>query len=98
MLRLKIFSTATYGGDIGKLEEEINGWLESAQPAIRQMLQSGGVEHTVISFLYETGEHGMQTHVASAVVPEAIERSLDGTDLDPVEDEPTLLPDAELPY
>lgn len=99
MLRLKIFSSAAYSGDIGKLEEAINTWLASAGPVIRQVAQSSAAkEALVVTFLYEDGQLETSTRKASAAVPEAFERSLNEEELDPTDEEPTLLPDAELPY
>lgn len=98
MLRLKIFTTTACGGDINQLEDAINRWLDTFQPAIRQMTQSSSEEYVVVTFLYDSGQRDVQTRITSAVVPEAFERGLNGSELDLADDEPTLLPDAELPY
>lgn len=98
MHRLKIFNSAAHEGDITKLEAAINSWLEDAQPVVRHMTQTSSAEQLVISFLYDEYRHGAQVHTASAAVPEAFERSLNDLGLDPADEEPTLLPDAELPY
>ena len=98
MLRLRIFSSAAYGGDIVRLEDAINDWLDSAHPAIRQMAQSSLAEHVVVTFLFEGGHRDARMRATSAVVPEAFERVMNDLELDPAEEEPTLLPNAELPY
>ncbi|HEX6544035.1 MAG TPA: hypothetical protein VF040_19935 [Ktedonobacterales bacterium] len=98
MLRVKMFSTGMYGGEIKGLQDAINGWLESAHPAIRQVTQSSSAEHIVVTFLYDEGFFDTSPRTASAEVPEAFEQSLKGAHLDPVDDEPGLLPNAELPY
>lgn len=98
MHRIKMFSSAMHGGEIQGLEAAINGWLESAHPTIRQVTQSGADEQVVVTFLYDDGHRAMQFRMASTAVPEAFEQSLSGLDLDPVEEEPVLLPEAELPY
>ena len=98
MFRVKIFSGAMHNGDIASLEREINGWLESSQPAIRQMAQSSAGGHVVVTFLYDKRRGEDQAHLTTADVPEAFERDLDDADLDPVGDEPPALHDAELPY
>jgi hypothetical protein len=99
MLRLKIFSSAGYGGDIGALEEAINTWLVGARPSIRHVVQSNPSEEAlVITFLYEDGQLETNTRKASAAMPETFERGLNEAEPDLADDEPTLLPDAELPY
>lgn len=98
MLRVKIFSSAMYGGDISQFEGEINHWLESIHPPIRQMTQSNATDHVILTFLYDAAHRDTATYAASVEVPEAFERSLDDAELDPVDDEPTMLPEAELPY
>jgi hypothetical protein len=98
MLRVKIFSNSTHGGDIPGLEREINTWLDATQPTIRQMTQSGAGDHVTVAFLYERRRREDQAHLANAEVPSAFERDLEDTELDPVEDEPTILPEVELPY
>lgn len=99
MLRLKIFSSAAYSGDIGKLEEAINAWLAGARPIIRQVVQSSTAEEAlVVTFLYDDGQLETNTRKASAAVPEAFERGLNEEELDLADEELTLLPDAELPY
>jgi hypothetical protein len=98
MFQVKMFSSATHGGDIASLERAINSWLDASQLAIRQMTQSSDAGHIVVTFLYEKRRGEDQAHLATADVPDAFERDLDDTNLDPVEDEPPTLPDAELPY
>ena len=98
MLRVKIFSGFTQGGNSAHLEREINNWFEAEQPKIRQMAQSGHGYQFTLTFLYEIRGGEDQAHLASADVPEAFERDLEDSELDPVEDEPTILPEAELPY
>lgn len=98
MLRVKIFSSGVQGGEIKGLQDAINGWLESAHPAIRQVIQSSVAEHLVVTFLYEDSRRDAQAHATSAAVPEVFEHSLNGSDLDPADDEPAILPEAELPY
>ena len=98
MFRVKIFASSMHSSEFASLEREINDWLEAGQPAIRQMTQSGKGEQVVITFLYEKRRGEDQAHVATADVPEAFERDLEDTGLDPVGDEPTILPDADLPY
>ena len=99
MLRLKIFSSAAYSGDIAKLEEAINAWLASARPMIRQVAQSSTSEEAlVVTFLYDDGQLDTTTRKASAAVPEVFERGLNEEELDLADEEPTVLPDAELPY
>lgn len=98
MFQVKMFSSATHGGDIASLERAINSWLDASMPAIRQITQSSDAGHIVVTFLYEKRRGEDQAHLAAADVPDAFERDLDDTNLDPVEDEPPTLPDAELPY
>jgi hypothetical protein len=104
MLRVKIFSSATHGANLDEFEREINDWLDATHPAIRQMTQSTHFSQTaagggvVVTFLYEKQRGEDQAHLAAADIPEAFERDLDGAELDPTEDEPTVLPEAELPY
>lgn len=98
MLRVKVFSSATYGGDCGQLEDGINRWLENAQPAIRQVTQSSGADQVIVLFLYEARQRDAQSRASSAEVPEAFERSLNESELDPADDDPAELPEAELPY
>lgn len=98
MLRVKVFSSATHAPDCHILEQVINAWVDADRPLIRQMAQSATAERVVITFLYESGQNDAPSRAASAAVPEAFERSLDDAELDPADDEPALLPDAELPY
>lgn len=98
MFRVKLFSSAAHSGDIASLEREINGWLEASEPAIRQVAQSSDAGQVVITFLYEKRRGEDQAHLVAADVPDAFERDLDDTNLDPVEEEPPTLPEAELPY
>lgn len=98
MLRVKVFSSATYGGNCSQLEDGINRWLENAQPAIRQMTQSSVADQVIVLFLYEERHRDAQMRASSAEVPEAFERSLNESELDPADDELTELPEAELPY
>jgi hypothetical protein len=98
MFRVKLFSSAAHGGDMTSLEREINSWLEASEPAIRQMAQSSDAGRVVVTFLYEKRRGEDQAHLATADVPDAFERDLDDTNLDPVEDELPTLPEAELPY
>jgi hypothetical protein len=99
MLRVKIFSSVAYEGDIRTLEDAINDWLASARPMIRQVVQSSTAEEAlVVTFLYDAGQLETSVRMASAAVPEAFERSLNDLGLDPADEEPTVLPDAELPY
>lgn len=98
MLRVKIFSSVIQGGNSAHIEREINNWLEAELPAIRQMTQSSIGNQLAVTFLYEKRRGEDQAHLAKADVPEAFERDLEDSELDPVEDEPTILPEAELPY
>jgi len=98
MLRVKIFSGVTQSGSSAHLEREINDWLEAERPMIRQMAQSGLGYQFALTFLYEIRGGEDQAHLAKAHVPEAFERDMEDSELDPVEDEPTTLPEAELPY
>lgn len=98
MLRVKVFSSATRAPDCHTLEQAINSWLDADRPVIRQMTQSVSADRVVITFLYESGQRDAQSRAASAAVPEAFERGLDDAELEPADDEPALLPDAELPY
>lgn len=101
MFQVKMFSSVTHGGDIASLERAINSWLDASMPAIRQITQSSDAGHIVVTFLYEKRRGEDQAHLTTADVtdvPDAFERDLDDTNLDPVEDEPPTLPDAELPY
>jgi hypothetical protein len=98
MLRVKIFSGVTQGGNSAHLEREINNWLDAEQPTIRQMTQSGHGYQFTLTFLYEKRRGEDEAHLAKADVPEAFERDMEDSELDPLEDEPTILPEAELPY
>lgn len=98
MLRVKIFSSAMHGEDNQRLEDHINGWLADERPAIRQMTQSSYAEHVTVTFLYDDDHRDTQVRMASAVVPKAFEHSLNDAELDPADDQPDLLPEAELPY
>lgn len=98
MFRVKVFSSGVRGDDAQMLESAINKWLESAHPSIRQMTQSSSTEHVIVTFLYDDGQRDAQTRVASAVVPKAFEHSLSDAELDPADDQPGILPEAELPY
>ena len=101
MFRVKMFSSATHGGDFASLERAINDWLDASAPAIRQMTQSSDAGQVVVTFLYEKPRGEDQAHLTTAEVsdvPDAFERDLDDTDLDPVDGDPPVLPDAELPY
>lgn len=100
MLRVKLFSSAAFGGDMEKLEAEINGWLAIAHPAIRQMTQSGSEWHVAVTFLYESNQRDDETHNKVSAAAGSFEGDPEGADSDQADadDEPTLLPEAELPY
>lgn len=77
MLRYKQFS-----GKGSELEETINRWLEQFEPDVTQMVQTVAEDNSVfISFLFEesfrgqeirlSAEHGVSSHVAPAIPPEA---------------------------
>jgi hypothetical protein len=98
MLRVKLFSSAAFGGDMDKFEAEINGWLASAHPAIRQMTQSGSEGRVAVTFLYDSNQRDAEAPSMGSAA--AFEGGADDADFDQADadDEPTLLPDAELPY
>ncbi|MGE5335233.1 MAG: hypothetical protein ACM3N4_11075 [Nitrososphaerota archaeon] len=98
MLRVKVFSSAVSGGDSSPLEDGINRWLESVRPVVRQVTQSSVADQVIVLFLYEERHGDAQVRARSAEVPEAFGRSLNESELDPADDEPTELPEAELPY
>lgn len=100
MLRVKVFSSATVGGDINKLEDDINGWLESASPTIRQLTQSSSEGHITITFLYEDHQRETEAHMTGSAEAETFAGDPDDADFDQADadDETTLLPEAELPY
>lgn len=98
MLRMKIFSSGTQRGEVGVLESEIDGWLQSERPAIRRVMQSSSPGVIVLSFLYDDGRHDAQESMAGAVMSEAFAHGSDDNEFDALEDEPDALPEAELPY
>jgi len=93
MLRVKIFASSTQINEVSILEEEIDHWLESGQPAIRQMIQSCSSGQVVLTFLYDDTHHD-----SGAVSPEAVEQDSSGAEFDSTDDELDMLPEAELPY
>ncbi|HEY7341148.1 MAG TPA: hypothetical protein VH591_09725 [Ktedonobacterales bacterium] len=101
MLRVKIFSGDTRINPINSinvLERAIDHWLESEQPAIRQVIQSSSAGQVVLTFLYDDVNRDPQAHDSSAARHEAFEQSSDSAEVDVTDDEPDILPDAELPY
>lgn len=93
MVRVKIFSNGTRFNEVSVLEETIDHWLESEQPVIRQVIQSSSAGQVVLTFLYDDAHRD-----SGAVTPEAVEQGSSSAEFDPVDDEPDVLPDAELPY
>jgi hypothetical protein len=100
MLRVKVFSSATLGGDNNTLEDDINGWLESASPTIHQMTQCGSEGQIIITFLYESHQRETAAHMTGSAEAETFAGGPDDADFDQTDadDEPTLLPEVELPY
>ncbi len=93
MLRVKIFSNGTRFNEVSVLEEAIDHWLESEQPAIRQVIQSSSAGQVVLTFLYDDARRD-----SGAATPGDFEQSSSTAEYDPTDDEPDVLPDAELPY
>jgi hypothetical protein len=101
-MQVKIFSSAATLGNLVALEAEVNAWLAHVEPHIISFAQTARGSDLVLTFLYEERISAAAQGVAeaSAVVPDipdAIERGLEETTLDPTSDAP-LLPEAELPY
>jgi len=94
--RFKVFSSASCGDDIGKLERMINDWLESAHPAIRHVAQSSLGTHLVVSFVFDDAGAHVAVAERAVAVPEVFEQDLRDAELDPMEI--VILPEAELPY
>jgi|GEM_PF-1234145 hypothetical protein len=98
MLRVKIFASDTRINEISVLERAIDHWLESEQPAIRQVIQSSSAGQVVLTFLYDDTNRDPHGHDSSAARRETVEQSSDSDADEATDDEPDILPDAELPY
>lgn len=98
MLRVKIFSSDTRFNEISVLETEIDHWLQSEQPTIRQVIQSSSAGQVVLTFLYDDAHLDASAHDSSFASHEAFEQGSDRDADDANDDEPDSLPDAELPY
>ncbi len=97
MPRFKAFSSAICGDDVGQLERLIGEWLMTARPRISLMAQSAHGAHLVISFVYDAS--GVEEGGAHATaVPDAFERTMEDSDLNPAGADSGQLPEAELPY
>jgi hypothetical protein len=98
-MRVKIFSsTSTQREQLAALEAEVNAWLEAAHPHLASFAQTDLGKELVLTFLYEASEETARAVAeATAAVPDAFERGLEPSELDPTADSP-LLPEAELPY
>ena len=98
MLRVKIFSGDTQFNQISVLEQEIDHWLQSEQPTIRQVIQSSSAGQVVLTFLFDDAHRDPSAQDSSFARHEAFEQGSDRGDDDTIDDEPDSLPDAELPY
>lgn len=98
MLRVKIFASDTRINEIRVLEMAIDHWLESEQPAIRQVIQSSSAGQVVLTFLYDDMNRDQQAHDSGTARRETVGQSSDGDADEATDDEPDILPDAELPY
>ena len=98
MLRVKIFSSSTLINEVSVLEQAIDRWLESEQPAIRQVIQSGSAGQVVLTFLYDDTNRDPQARNASATMYETFDRGSTDAEVDSPDDELEMLPEAELPY
>lgn len=98
MLRVKIFASGTQTNEINVLEQEIDHWLKNEQPAIRQMAQSCSAGQVVLTYLYDDTHRDPQARSASATTHESFDQGSTDAEFDSTDDEPDMLPDAELPY
>jgi hypothetical protein len=98
MLRVKIFSSDTKFNQTSVLETEIDHWLMSEQPEIRQVIQSSSAGQVVLTFLYDDTHRDPSALDSSFARHEAFEQGSDRDVDDTIDDEPDSLPDAELPY
>jgi len=99
MQRVRVFTSAAYGGDLAQLERAVNDWLAADQPQVHQIAQSTVGEHIVLTVLYVEGAEAAQREEAASVeVPEVFERTLDDAELDPSGPPDLTLPELELPY
>ncbi|HEY1391184.1 MAG TPA: hypothetical protein VGF38_21790 [Ktedonobacterales bacterium] len=93
MLRVKIFASSTQTNETSVLEGDIDHWLKSEQPVIRQMIQSSSAGQVVLTFLYDDSHRDV-----NATMYEAYDQDSDSAEVDSPDDEPDMLPEAELPY
>jgi len=98
MLRVKIFSSDTRTNEISVIETEIDHWLQSEQPTIRQVIQSSSAGQVVLTFLYDDTRRDLSAHDSSIASHDTLAQGPDRDADDAIEDEPDSLPDAELPY
>ncbi|HEU4781821.1 MAG TPA: hypothetical protein VFS83_00635 [Ktedonobacterales bacterium] len=98
MLRVKIFASSTQINEVSVLEQAIDHWLENEQPAIRQMVQSCSAGQVILTYLYDDTHRDPQARGASATTHETFDQSSTDAEFDSTDDEPDILPDAELPY
>ena len=98
MLRVKIFASSTQINEVSVLEHAIDHWLESEQPAIRQVIQSSSAGQVVLTFLYDDTNRDPQARHASATMYETFDQGSADAEVDSPDDELEMLPEAELPY
>jgi hypothetical protein len=98
MLRVKIFASGTQINEVSMLEEDIGHWLENEQPTIRQMIQSCSAGQVVLTFLYDDARRDPQVSDASTAMRGAFDQGSNNSEADSTDDEPEILPEAELPY
>jgi hypothetical protein len=99
MQRVRVFTSAAYGGDLTELERDVNAWLAAQRPQVHQIAQSTVGEHVVLTVLYAEGAGAAHREEAASVeVPEVFERTLEGAELDPGDAPDLPLPELELPY
>lgn len=100
MPRYRAFSSASSGGDLARMEQDINEWMAQVNPRVLWMAQCAIGANLVVSFVFDhdTAQAGAAT-TATAAIPDVFERTLEDADLDPsTSDEDAVLPEAELPY
>ena len=98
MLRVKIFASNGQVGDVSRLEDAIDRWIESEQPTIRRVIQSSSPGLVVLTFLFDDAHREPRSHPASDMLSEALEREADDIELDSSDERHDILPEAELPY
>ena len=66
MYRFKGFDSSHCGDSMSALEQQVNAWMETEHPRIRQMCQSMRGNHILLSFVYEENRELEQRVITQA--------------------------------